>query len=155
MKKILLAYLLPVLLLGFISVSFVACGDDDDDVILSSYIIGKWHSYKFVGYYQQEEIILEVEKNGAYSVSYFELEFEKNAKVIMYGWQQDQHGLSTWASEMGTYTINGNTVIISSDDTDEDSLTLMFDEKSKELYVRAIVQNESSIPITAYLFLKK
>ena len=155
MKKYLFAYLLPALLLGFISVSFVACGDDDDDVILSDYIIGKWHSYKFVGYYQQEEIILEVEKNGAYSVSYAEIEFEKNGKGVMYGWKQDQHGLSSWVSETVTYTIKGNNVTISSDNPDEDSVTLMFDEKTKELYVRAMVQNESLGPITAYLYLKK
>ena len=146
-----------MILFALFSCVFVmnACGnDDEDDVNISSYIIGKWHSYKLVGYYQQKEIALNVEKNGANSVSYIELQFNKDGTVVMYSWKQDQYGLSSWTSESGTYTISGNSVRIS--DESNDSAPLMFDEKTKELYLRAVVHNESlGGDLSVYLYLKK
>ena len=48
-----------IMMITVLSVGVTSCGsdsdDDGDDIVLNSYVLGKWHSYKGTFYYNGEK----------------------------------------------------------------------------------------------------
>lgn len=89
MKKI-LSY---VLLMMSTFVLLTSCDKDDDNfdnVNVSDYIIGTWHSYKIVGHWNNQTIESEVTKTNEFSVSYGEITFRKDGRCISSAYVQGE-----------------------------------------------------------------
>jgi hypothetical protein len=132
----------------------VACSGSDDDVEVSldTYIIGLWHSYEGNVYYNGESKTASIDKTGQFSQSYIEIQFSNNKKATIWGWVQDEYGLSHWTEETDTYTIKGNTVTLY--DENEASVDLLFDRSNKTLMIRG-VQMVDGKQATVNIYLKK
>ena len=152
MKKTVL--FLSALMVTLFSVVLSSCSSDDDDnipLIVSEYIIGNWHSYKMDVYLDGEKVSANLTKTGQYSQGYIEVEFKEGGQAIGRSWQQDKNGLSQWVEQSTSYSVNGTTVTLYWSDGNEQ---LFFDEKSKNLYARAVVPIDGETA-TAYIYLKK
>ena len=172
-------FFMVMALLG--AVGFASCnGNDEDyaDVDLSTYILGSWHSYKLTVYGGGESVTADITKNNEYSVSYLEMNFLEDGKVITSGWLTNNDGTSQWASDTDSYKVVENTVKImeytGGVDTEwnngisfnsslgdatrsgesSEIVSLVFDPTSRDLYVR-VSQKINGIDVVGYLYLKK
>ncbi len=145
---------LAALIVALCSMTLSSCSDDDDStpLNLSEYIIGNWHSYKMDAYMDGEKVSVSLTKTGQYSQGYIELEFKQDGKAIGRSWQQDKNGMSQWVEQSASYSLSGTTVTLHWGDGDDEQL--FFDEKSKNLYARAVVPVDGETA-TAYVYLKK
>ena len=156
MKSFLKPLTLFILLLS--APLFCACGDDDNEesieyVDVSTYILGKWKTYKATANNGQQSMTQSISKDGTLSEAYIEVEFKTGGIASVSAWSVDNNGLSSWETEQGTYTVDGNTVKISSEDGGSFSLT--FDQKSKELYLRGYVTDEYGGNISVFIYFKR
>lgn len=160
MKKYLLLVIMAVC-----AVTFSSCGKDDEDitpVVLENYILGTWHSYKMDAYANGQSKVAEVTKNNELSAAYIEMVFHDDKTVDMGCWLPNADGTSKWMVETDVYYIHNNVVqICEKVETDNDNdynselsfnstvggfttrsqddpetVTLMFDQSTKDLYVR-------------------
>ena len=142
-----------ILLLLISAMSFCACNDDDDkNVVLESYIIGSWHSFKAVVHYNGEAETINISKTGEYSAAYFEFDFKNDGTAIFRGWTQDEHGLSHWGQDNCRYVIRGDEVQVK--DSTGEIISMFFSSKDKTLYIRSY-SNGNGSQITTYIYFKK
>lgn len=128
-----------------------SCGDDSVSS-LDSYIVGQWHTFRYVIQTAQQSGESEVSKTGKLSEVYMELTFKNDGTVTSSYWKQNSQGVSSWVTETATYTVSGNTVkIIEPDGTAE----LYFDGGQKVLYLRAFKQDQNYGNVSIYLYFKK
>jgi hypothetical protein len=152
MKKILNFHVATLLLVIFAAMSFSSCSDDDEDVVLESYIIGNWHSYKAVSYNQGESKTLNISKDGDWSSMYFEFDFENDGTAIFRSWVQDEYGLSHWIQSKCSFAVRGDEVRVK--DSEGGIISLFFDSGEKSLYIRTS-NNNYGTEITTYLYFRK
>ena len=140
MKKTFL--LLSVLLASILSFSFISCTEDDEEsqeddnpVVLSDYIFGKWKTYKLVTTIDDKEYTVPLNKNGTNSGqlknAYYELTFQENDECITGLWYHPDLEDEQWIENPATYSIDGNTVILHEGGRDTE---ITFDEQSKDLF---------------------
>lgn len=160
-------------------------GDDNDsfeEVNLESYIVGSWHSYRATAYGNGEEINIDITKDNEYSSMYVEAIFRADGTATMYSWQPDKNNISRWIAEEGVYTVNGNAVEVrdapkeqpkrdsgnqgigfnvsigggtTRATTENDVLSMMFDQSSKSLFVRVSGTNKYGIDFVTNIYLRK
>ena len=136
---------------------FCACGDDDNEeqpienVDVSTYILGKWYTYKATANNGQQSMTQSISKEGNLSDAYLEVEFETGGKATFCSWGYEDD-IKTWKTESGTYSVNGNMVIIS---IDSGTPTLSFDQKVRELYLVGYVTDEYGGTFPEYIYFKK
>ena len=142
--------MLMVMILPFL----VACSSDDDDpVLLESYIIGTWHTYRATGYGNGQSVEIEITKTGEYSAAYEEGTFEKGNKVTIRSWVPDKNGITHWTETPCTYTIKGDIVTIK--DPNGESGDLVFDAKEKTLLLKSTTVNSYGIKVYLNIYFKK
>lgn len=152
MKKI-LNHTLAILLVIFGAVSLCSCGDDDDDdIVLESYIIGKWHSYKYVFHMNGESKTMDISKTGPYSSIYFEYDFKSDNTMIGGYWEQDEFHASHWVHGNCIYSVRGNEV--RTKDSGGTIMDLTFNPNDRTLYIRSS-QNIQGDQVTSYIYFKK
>ncbi len=152
MKKKLNYHVATILLVVFAAMSLCACSDDDEDVVLESYIIGNWHTYKAVVHSYGETETLIVNKDGEWSSSYFEFDFKNDGTAIFRSWVQDEYGLSHWVQSNCAFGVRGDEVRVK--DSGGNIISLFFDSKEKSLYIR-ISNHDYGTEITTYLYFRK
>lgn len=144
-KLILLIMMMPMI---------AGCGSDDDssNVTLASYIQGSWRSYYATAYSNGQTINVDIDKTGAYSSLYFEVDFKQGGTLLMRGWVTDSNGISSWQEGTGTYVVKGESVTI----TDEAGAKLdaLFDPKTKNLMLRIQTSSQGTL-IVVNLFFRK
>ena len=151
--KRLLNYQGIILLLLISAMSFCACNDDDDkNVVLESYIIGSWHSFKAVIHYNGETETVNISKTGEYSAAYFEFDFKNDGTANVRLWSQDEHGMSHWVHGNARYIVRDDEVLIQ--DSTNGILSMNFNSKDKTLYIRNS-SNSNETYITTYIYFKK
>lgn len=164
--------------------AIISCNGDDEqapDINLNTYIIGTWHSYRMTAYGNGREVSVDITKNNEYSVSYAELTFDTHGNVTQSAWMNNPDGTSKWVSEVGSYTVIGNTVEIQESKSEgntesgwnngmefqttpgnygtrasanDEVITLMFNQQNKNLYVR-FNQMVNGINVTGNLYFRK
>lgn len=160
-------------------------GNDDEsfeETDLKSYIVGSWHSYRATVYGNNEKIDIDITKDNEYSSVYVEAIFRADGTATLYSWQPDKNNVSRWIAEEGVYTVSGNTVEVrdapneqpdenglnqgigfnvntgggtTRATTDSDVLSMMFDQKSRFLFVRASGTNEYGIDFVVNIYFRK
>ena len=101
-----LNYFGRITLLVFAMLFTVSCGsDDDDDISIDNYLIGKWHTFKAVVSAQNQSVDLDITKTGTYSQFYFEAVFNTNNKVDMSYYKVDANNASRWETETENYSL--------------------------------------------------
>ena len=147
-KYISVLFLFSLCLFG---TSFVSCSDDDSPVDFESYLLGTWHSFKGIVYYDGDKYAVDINKTGEFSSSYMEFTFKQGGTGIGRVWVQDDNGMTRWIEEGISYHISGNTVNI----IDEgEPLQLTFDEKTNCLYYRMVTKYDFE-DTTIYVYFKK
>ncbi len=134
--------------------ALTSCNSDDEikQMPLEEYIIGKWQSYRAEVFTLNEKNELAVEKTGRNSQLFVELNFKDNSNVIGYSWEQDQSGTSSWTRSSGTYWLSGYNVHVS---FDKESISLVFNEKENNMYMRVSIDDETYGTITSFVYLRK
>ena len=132
-KLILLIMMMPMI---------AGCGSDDDgsNVMLAT------------AYSNGQTINVDIDKTGAYSSLYFEVDFKQGGTLLMRGWVTDSNGISSWQEGTGTYVVKGENVTI----TDEAGAKLdaLFDPKTKNLMLRIQTSSQGTL-IVVNLFFRK
>lgn len=132
----------------------VACGSDDSGHkdSLGTYIIGNWHSYKATAYANGQSRTVDVDKTGEYSSMYIECNFQSGGTAIMKAWQVDANGLSHWAEETCSYTVNGDIVKIS--DSSGGTIDAVYDSNENALILRLSLSS-NGVTGTANIYFRK
>lgn len=131
----------------------VACSSDDDPISLNSYIVGTWHSFKATGYGNGQNVNIEITKTGDYSAAYSEVTFESGNKAIVRAWVIDKNGLSHWVEDTGTYTINGDMVIVK--DSQGETADFVFDAKDRTLVIKGSSTTPEGVLIYVNIYYTK
>ena len=152
MKKLLNYHVVTLLLVIFAAMSFSSCSDDDEDVVLESFIIGKWHSYKVTFYGYGEPETFNISKDGDWSMVYYEFDFQNDGNVIWYMWVSDDNGMSHWVKSKCMYQIIGDEVRIR--DSAGGISSLSYNSKEKNLFLRHVSQYNGS-QTTLFLYFRK
>ena len=146
-----LAVMMPIILLS--------CGDEKteeivNEISLSDYIVGSWHSYQLVVYANQQSITQEVTKAGEASFAYYDMAFKNDGSVVIGYWAVDSNGLSRWKEADGRYFVNNDIVTIFEEQKPEESVDLLYDAQSRTLMLR-LVLTINGVQATTNIFLKK
>lgn len=140
-----------MMLLLLVALSFNACGDDEEEISIDTYLRGKWHTYKAVISAQNQSVDIDVSKTGQYSQLYREVVFKDGNKVDMSCYIEDNYA-SRWETETGTYFVKGNVVTIYDE---ESSIDFFFDPHEKNMYMRVAGEVESIGYTTVFLYFRK
>ena len=168
-----------ILLMGLVLLTAMSCGKDDTDTVpvpLERYILGIWHSYKMDAYANGQKAEIDITKNNEYSSVYIEMTFRDDNIVDMGYWLPNDDGTSRWTTESDDYYIHNNIVQIceqldndsengwnndlsfettAGGSSDSETVTMMFDNASKNLYVRiSTTTNGTNVVVNLY-FRKK
>jgi len=138
MKKILFFISFIMLFVSTLT-SVTSCGKDDDkedianNIPLSEYILGSWRTYQ-VAYYgtNGKSAFYDVDKTGAFSSVYFELNFAKDGSLTFAGWKPDSQGINHWEEYKCTYTVKNDMVTVY-DPTDNTSVSMVYNAKDHTL----------------------
>ena len=166
-----------ILLMGLVLLTAMSCGKDDTDTVpvpLERYILGTWHSYKMDAYANGQKAEIDITKNNEYSSVYIEMTFRDDNIVDMGYWLPNDDGTSRWTTESDDYYIHNNIVQIceqldnDSEDgwnndlsfettagADSETVTMMFDNASKNLYVRISTTTNGTNVVSNLYFRKK
>lgn len=155
-----------ILLMGLVLLTAMSCGKDDTDTVpvpLEKYILGTWHSYKMDAYANGQKAEVDITKNNEYSSVYIEMTFRDDNIVDMGYWLPNDDGTSRWTTESDYYYIHNNIVqiceqldndsengwdnglsfettaggsFLTRGSSDSETVTMMYDNASKSLYVR-------------------
>ncbi len=140
----LMALMMPLLV-------FNACGDDDEDVELDTYIVGKWKTYKLKVSLNDEEKTFDITKTGNYSTYYFELDFKSNGIVSVSSYETDKEtNISEWVTEDCQYTLGDGVVNIH---REGNTIQLILD--GNNLYFRSSEYDEVYGLATMFFYFKK
>ena len=139
------------MLMAMVLPTMVACGDNDDpEVDINSYVIGKWHSSYAEVYNNGQRNSVEINKTGEFASVYIEMSFKKDGTCLLGGWQQDSNGLLKWYEEEGKYSIKGDMVDVT--DSDGYTISMVFDNKQKTLCIHTITTvNNTQVTVNLYL----
>ena len=146
-----------MLLMVIACTTFTACGDDDDDEFtqedLSSYVIGKWRSYKGIVTANGQTETVSITKTNEYSPAYYEIEFKNDGTAIFSAWVEDDNGLSSWMQENVKYQVVNNDIWLK--DSTGEIASLSYDSKEKALYLRVVLDDDYGTQTTVYIYMKK
>ena len=96
-----------------------------------------------------------ISKDGDNSPLYWEFDFKRDGTVTAHLWVQDDNGMSHWEQSEGLYEIRGEEVRTRSSSSNSGNIiSLFFDSKDKELYIR-FSQTTNGTQVTTYLFFRK
>lgn len=128
-----------------------SCGDDDDEnVALSSYIIGNWRCFRLTYYYGGQTESRDLTKTGELSAAYYEMSFKNSWNVVFKYWEQDTYGTKHWVEENGKYVIKGD--IVSVNDSEGHTYDFLFDPKEKTLCIQSSAPiNGATLKANVYL----
>ena len=109
--------LLVSILAVMMPIIFFSCGDEKteeivNDISLSDYIVGSWHSYQLVIYANQQSVTKEITKAGEYFFAYYDIAFKSDGSVVIGYWEVDSNGLSRWKEGSGRYYVNNDIATI-------------------------------------------
>lgn len=137
------------LILSVLLSAISACSSDDDDPVdLNSYIVGTWRSYKGTVYYLGETSNVQIDKTGAMSMAYFEINFKKDGSLTFGYW--DPVTPASWEEEPATYSIKGDMVTVI--DSEGEKGDFVF--KDRNLYLTQTITQEG-YPMTITIQLRK
>lgn len=159
-----------------------SCNSDDElsnDTMLQSYIVGTWYSYQLVANDNDTERTIDITYDNEWSVAYCEAIFFADGKVLLSSYAKTPDGSSTWKTEKGRYTVNGNMIEVHSKtlpgettekainkiygmsdrdydiSSDEENIyTMAFVPEQKKIYLK-IVGNENGKNFITKLFFRK
>lgn len=135
----------------FAALSFSACSSDDAEEDIDTYLKGKWYSYKAVVSAQNRTVDLDVSKTGQNSQLYYETVFKDGGKLDM-SYYRVVDAVSSWVTESGTYSVNGNIVTL---DDGQSTMDAFYNPKEKNLYIRLAANVENIGYTTVFIYFRK
>lgn len=151
MQKIKFYGMMLFMILSALSLSSCS-NDDDDDILIDSYLKGKWHSYKVMVSAQNITTDLDITKYNQYSQFYYETFFKDNNIVDFSYYNLENNISSRWITETYTYSVKDDVVTIYDSN---DAIDFIYNSKEKNMYMRLSFYDKDNVWTTLFVYFCK